>query len=106
MNKIKATKREMRQNYQIASIGYCDAQHLLNYESPFAYTCGINGWGADYYNIEGVLICTGYDTISTKNLKFDYETVRKFDALAQKADTKKQVDRILKRFIKEIKIGA
>lgn len=104
MNKIKATKAEMRQNYQIVSIGYCDAQHLLNYKHPFAYTCGINGWGADYYDIEGVLISTGYDPIASKRVKCDYEVVKKFEALAKEANTKAEVDEILGRFIAEIKL--
>lgn len=102
MNKIKATKVEMRKNYRIASIGYCDAQYLLNYKSPFAYTCGTNGWTADYYDIEGVLISTGYDPIASKNTKCSYETVRKYDKLAQEAKTKEEIDKLLKQFIAEI----
>ncbi len=102
MNKIKATRKDMSQNYRIASIGYCDAQHLLGYKSPFAYTCGASGWTADYYDIDGVLISTGYDPIKAKNTKCDYKTVQKYEELASKADTKEQVEEILKRFIAEI----
>lgn len=102
MNKIKATKTEMRKNYRIASIGYVEAQHLLNYKSPFAYTCGLNGWTADYYDIDGVLISTGYDPIASKNTKCDYKTVRKYDDLASKAENKEQIDKLLKEFIREI----
>ena len=50
MNKIKATKKEMKQNYRILSIGYCDAQYLLAYETPIAYSCGLYGWSCDYYH--------------------------------------------------------
>jgi hypothetical protein len=101
MNKIKATKKEMRQNYRIISIGYCDAQHLLNYKSPFAYTCGANGWTADYYDIDGVLISTGYDPIASKNAKVDYKTLREYEKKAQEVNTAEEVNALLKQFISE-----
>lgn len=102
MNKIKATKKEMRQNHRIASIGYCEAQYLLKNHSPIAYSTRVEGWACDYYDIDGVIISTGYDPIKAKNTKCDYKTVQKYEELASKADTKEQVDEILKQFIAEI----
>jgi len=105
MNKIRATRKEMQQNYQIASIGYCDAQYLLKYESPVAYTAGINGWQADYYDIDGVVISTGYNPIAEKNIKCDYKTIKHYDNQARGANTKEEIDVLLKEFIAEIKKG-
>lgn len=102
MNKIKATKKEMRQNHRIASIGYCEAQYLLKYQSPIAYSTRAEGWACDYYDIEGVIISTGYSTLNGKNTKCEYKTVRKYDDLASKAESKEQIDELLKQFIAEI----
>lgn len=63
--KCKTTARAIRENYgsRILSIGYCDAQALLRYETPFAYSAGVYGWNCDYYDIDGVCISTGYRPI-------------------------------------------
>lgn len=45
---------------RVFSVGYCGAQHLLICTSPFAYNAGVYGWNCDYYNFNGVIICTGY----------------------------------------------
>ena len=62
--KIKTTNKEIRANfYKVLSIGYCDAQYLLQYKKPFAYTCGVYGWSADFYEIGNLCISTGYRPI-------------------------------------------
>lgn len=99
MNKIKATKKEMRQNYRILSIGYCDAQYLLNYKSPVAYSTRAEGWACDYYDIDGVIVCTGYDTIKDKNTKLDYAVLREYEKKAQEANTAEETNKLLKEFI-------
>lgn len=59
--KFKTTTKKIKSGHQdYISAGYCDLQYLLNFESPKAYTSGIYGWNYDVYEIEGVLICTGY----------------------------------------------
>ena len=103
MNKIKATKKEMRQNYRILSIGYCDMQHLLNYESPIAYSARAEGWACDYYYVDGVVISTGYDTIASKNMKDDYQLVREYEKQAQNANTKEEVTGILFELVNKLK---
>lgn len=102
--KLKTTAIEIKQNsHRIATIGYCEAQHLLKYKSPFAYTCGVYGWNADYYMVDGVTIATGYRGMpSSKNTNCDYKTVRKYDDMASKAETAKEIDGILEQFIAEI----
>jgi hypothetical protein len=82
--KFKATKKEMKDNYyHIISIPYCNAQHLLNYLSPIAYSTRAEGWACDYYDACGVLISTGYSTIASKNAKQDYDTTRAYDDKAR-----------------------
>ena len=78
--KFKATKKEMKANYRnILSVGYCDLQQLLKYESPIAYSAGTYGWCCDYYDIDGVIISTGYSPIGKDT---DYKTIRKYEKLA------------------------
>ena len=82
--KYLTTKKAMRENYsQIIGIGYCNAQHLLNWETPIAYSAGESGWACDYYVVDGVLISTGYQPIKTKNARSDYEFIHAYDTKAQ-----------------------
>ncbi len=107
--KLRTTKKEIKQNSgKIIKIGYCNAQTLLGYESAFAYTAGSNGWGADYYDIDGVIISTGYDPIGDE---FNHEILRKYEQQADKIrqnyrlkyETKvKKITALLKLFLKEL----
>lgn len=80
--KYKATKKQLKDNYyRIIGIGYCNAQYLLNYEQPESYCASdLYGWSCDNYNIDGVLISTGYNYINSKNIKhIDYDTLKAYE---------------------------
>lgn len=82
--KLKTTKSAVKENYYyILSVGYCDMQRLLNYEKAFGYSAGIYGWACDYYEIDGVCISTGYQPLSDKNMKHDYNLLREYEAKAE-----------------------
>ena len=81
MMKFKTTKKAMKDNYStILSIGYCNAQNLLKYENEIAYSTRAEGWACDYYEVNNVLISTGYAPIGQS---VDYATLKKYDALAE-----------------------
>lgn len=103
--KLKTSARTIAQNSRrIASIGYCEAQYLLKYKAPFAYSSGVYGWNADYYDLGDVVIATGYRSLpASKNVKCDYKLVREFDDRASKAKTAQENESILKEFIETIK---
>lgn len=82
--KIKVTRKEMKNRFnKIIGIGYCDLQFLLQFADPFAYSTRSEGWACDYYNINGVLISTGYAYLDNKNTKHDYEMIREYDDKAR-----------------------
>ena len=88
MIKLKATKKEMREGYYyILSVGYCSMQSLLNEQRPFAYSARAEVWACDYYEIDGVLISTGYAPLSTKNMKCDYSLIREYENKALEIDS-------------------
>lgn len=85
MVKLKTTKKIMKENYyRIISIGYCEADYLLNYNAPFAYSSGSYGWACDYYDINGTLISTGYAPIGSKNINLSYDTISEYNKKAMK----------------------
>ena len=87
MIKLKATKKEMREGYYyILSVGYCGMQSLLKEQRPFAYSAWTEGWACDYYNIDGVLISTGYAPLSNKNMIEDYSIIKEYENKALKID--------------------
>jgi hypothetical protein len=111
MHKIKTTQKAMRENYFIIGIGYCNAQYLLNVVKPIAYSAGVYGWQCDYYDVDGVVISTGYNYINNQNTVMDYDTIRKYDNKACKLLSqnkpydvkKKQVRKLLSKMIKQAK---
>ena len=110
--KCRVTKKEIRNSFQnIISIGYCDAQFLLQYRSPFAYSAGTYGWACDYYDLGTTCISTGYSPLN--GLKPDYDLLRRFEENAQRIvcgdldyETKKaRVDELLYQFVDAVLDG-
>jgi hypothetical protein len=82
--KFLATKKQMREEYfTIISIGYCDAQNLLHYENPIAYSAGQSGWACDYYDVNCKLISTGYSPLKDAHATTNYETLLDYDKKAR-----------------------
>ena len=104
MNKIKATKLEMRNNYRILGIGYCNMQHLLNYQRAISYSAGNNGWSCDYYYINNVVISTGYSYLDSKNMKDDYNLVREYEQKASELNNEEGINKLLFELIEKLKV--
>lgn len=110
--KFKVTKKEMKSNYnRIIKVGYCNAQFLLKYIEPIAYSTRAEGWACDYYDINGVLLSTGYAPIESKNTNSSYEIVKRYDNMAREIacnyalnyeEQKAQVSMLLQSFVKEV----
>jgi len=108
--KLKTTKKQVKNYYSdIYSIGYCNAQYLLQGVNPFAYSSGAYGWSCDYYEVEDVCISTGYSTIGEST---NYDLVRKYDDKAKAIfdncnvdyqKRKNKVNKLLIKFINELK---
>lgn len=103
MNKIKATKSEMKKNYRILGVGYCDMQYLLNYQTPISYSCGVYGWACDYYYIDDVVISTGYSYIDSKNMKDNHALIREYDRKARELNSREEVNKLLFELVEKLK---
>lgn len=111
--KFKTSKKEIRNNYHyVIGVGYCVAQFLLNYEDPIAYSVRLEGWACDYYDIDGVLISTGYAPLESKNTNIDYEIIRDYDNKAREIihdyslsyeEREKQVKALLRELVEKAK---
>ena len=96
-------------NYHIITIGYCQAQTLLKYSDIIAHSNGQYGWACDYYEIDDILISTGYSPIASKNTNLSYFQIDKYEKKAQKLDDymtpyekrKKAINKLLSKMIKE-----
>lgn len=69
---VETTRKSLVANYGTngLAVGYCDAWALLRYEDKKAHTGGVYGWNFDAYDVEGVLICTGYRGMIGKKPQF------------------------------------
>jgi hypothetical protein len=104
MNKIKAKKTEMKQNYKILGVGYCDMQYLLMYQQPISYSAGVDGWACDYYYIKDVVISTGCSYIDTKNMSKDYKIIREYENKARDLNTSEEVNALLFELIDKLQV--
>jgi len=103
--KAKVTKKAVKANFiTVISVGYCAAENLLYYKTPFAYSCGEGGWSCDYYDLGSVCISTGYSPTGTAA---NYALLRELDKQAAAivnnnalpyAEKVDQVDAILRQF--------
>ncbi len=109
MLKVKVTKKEILKNYEnVISVGYCNLCWLLIYTEPKYYTCGVNGWYSDIYEIgNNTCICTGYKAFG--NIKVSYDIIKKYNDKAQKIyinnnrkEAEKKINKLLNKFIEEV----
>ena len=98
--KVKVTKKQVMSSYSnILKLSYCELQRLLNRFSPQYYTCGINGWNADIYIIDGMCIVTGYypfggefpSSAEIDRVKKEYQELKDLH-LSYEDETKKVID--------------
>ena len=88
--KFRTTKKAVMANGGIIlEVGYCDLQSLLKFKAPEAYTCGVYGWNADIYDIDGVTIVTGYRPFGNCH---NGDLVAEYEAKAHNIATDYQVD--------------
>lgn len=110
MEKILVTMKEIKKRHSdIIKIGYCQAQYLLKHKNPFAYSTRSEGWGCDYYNVNGIIISTGYATIGNS---IPYDLIESFENKAREIwcnynlsyDAQlEKVENLIVEFIAEIK---
>ena len=99
--KLKTTKKQIRENTNgnLYSIGYCELDYLLKYKDPFAYSAGYYGWTCDYYNINGVIISTGYNPIG---ISIDYNLAKEFNKKAKNLHAESELNNLINEFIEVI----
>ena len=112
MAKYKVTRKEMKGSYdKIICASYCSLQYLLKFQEPFAYSTRSEGWACDYYDINNVLISTGYAPIDSKRTKSTYDICQKYDKEARKIiydyslpyeERKEKVNNLLNEYIKKV----
>lgn len=113
MSKIRLTKKSLNTDYwNILGTGYCNLQFLLKFQEPFAYSTRAEGWACDYYNVDGVLISTGYSPMKSKRVRSCYELEHEYDDIARGIledseisweEKEEKVNRLLRQFIERIR---
>ena len=106
--KFKTTKKNvLSKACKVYSVGYCDMAELLRYSEPIAYTAGIYGWNANVYEIEGVIIVTGYRPFGEP---VDHELLKVYEQKASDLNSipsnykehKKAIELLLSEFIAKL----
>ena len=103
MTKYKTTDREQRENNAIVlGFGYCDIQNITRFLRANAYTCGVYGWRADFYEMESYTISTGYNPLNyiSKTGFKDIDAFRTTKAQILRDELKKLESKLNKKFYK------
>lgn len=114
MSKYRTTKKAMKESYdKIICASYCSLQNLLRFQEPFAYSTRAEGWACDYYDVDGILISTGYSPLDKKGrTKSTYDICRKYDEAAREIESnwslsyeeqKEKVNSLLMEYIEEVR---
>lgn len=113
MSKIRLTKKSLNTDYwNILGTGYCNLQFLLKFQEPFAYSARAEGWACDYYNVDGLLISTGYSPMKSKRVRSCYELEHEYDDIAKEiledseiswAEKEERVNKLLRQFVERIR---
>lgn len=106
--KTRITRNDLKTFNTRLSIPYATLQSLLSYIQPFGYNAGVYGWNYDCYDINGVLLMTGYRTIGKT---VDRSIILKYEKQADLLDSqnipyedrKKEALKLLNDFINECK---
>ena len=112
MAKAKVTRKWVNDNYWCCSVGYCDLQNLLRYQSADYYTCGVYGWNFDVYTFGDYAITTGYRGM-IDNVSKDYHSlIREYDDKARELlktqwekpyeELKVEVNNLLNEFLQKV----
>ena len=112
MSKANVTRKWVNANYWCCSVGYCDLQNLLRYQSADFYTCGVYGWNMDVYTFGDYAITTGYRGM-IDNVKKDYHSlIREYDDKARELlkeqwkkpyeELKAEVNNLLNEFLQKV----
>lgn len=104
---MKLTRKQVNNGYvKIIGVGYASMQHLLKGKTRIGYSAGINGWDCDYYNIEGVMISTGYRPLKSKGLVVDpnYHLIKKYDDKAREILNGKSFSKEYENLLLEVSI--
>ncbi len=84
MNKIKASMNICNNFKNVFRAGYCDLQHIFHGVEPVYYNSGkLYGWNCDMYvdYATDTILTTGYRNM--RGERVDYDTIQKYDAIAQ-----------------------
>lgn len=113
MRKIRLTKKSLNTDYwNILGTGYCNLQFLLKFQEPFAYSTRAEGWACDYYNVDGVLISTGYSPLKSKRVRSCYELEHEYNDIARKIledseiswkEKEQRINKLLRQFVERIR---
>lgn len=104
--KFRTTSKALREGAgRLLACGYCEMQELLNFKSPVAYTCGVYGWNYDVYDVDGVMITTGYR--GTVGKKPDRDLLNEYENRARRinhsdlswAERESAVNKLLSEFV-------
>lgn len=85
---LELKAKQVKENYYVFSVGYCDAPHILSRDGKAGYTAGVYGWNSDIFIFNDVAISTGYrpfHNVTDKQNEEGRKVIMKYEKKAEKA---------------------
>lgn len=86
---LELKAKQVKENYYVFSLGYCDAPHILKKSNKLGYTCGVYGWNSDVFTFNDVAVSTGYrpfHNVTDKQNEEGKKIIMKYEKKAKKAE--------------------
>lgn len=73
---LQVKEKELKDNFYVIGVPYCELQNLLRLFTPFGHTAGVYGWKSDLYQVDmsNFIISTGYGPV--QNIEIDDKVKR------------------------------
>jgi len=86
---LELKAKQVKENYSVFSLGYCDATHILQRNNKAGYTAGVYGWNSDIFTFNDVAVSTGYrpfHNVTDKQNEEGKKIIMKYEKKAEKAE--------------------
>lgn len=106
--KVKVTRKSLKDMYGKIMIAN-NIGNILEYLDADYYNSGAYGWNFDAYDVDGVLIASGYRNFPSTGINVEYDIQKKYSDMARDisnkdisyAEKKEKIQQILRAFIND-----
>ena len=103
---LRIKEKELKDQFYVIGVPYCELQYLLRFYTPFGHTEGVYGWKSDCYQVDmsNFVISTGYGPVQNIEIEdaVKREIIKKYNDKAKETMNLNELDALLYFFKQDI----